>query len=248
MRRLAFVGALSVLMTLNFACRRDRGEEKGAANSKPIAPAPSEASAAPSGASAAQASGLIIRVLQGDSDAGMAAVVNLLESTGEARWIADVDDSGVARLAQACAAGERLEAKPMVVDFLHVAPQPCAAAVTFRFYTTQATDQLVVLAARHEKVGRYAAAQAAYGRAADRLEYSEPQKADRLRGLATRNVGRILGVERATLRVNGKDRLAPKMIDRLKAYQRRVRIPQTGVIDEATRDALYKDSLEGPAK
>jgi hypothetical protein len=183
---------------------------------------------------------LVIQVFQENSDAGVAAEVSRLDDTGAAHFVADIDDTGVAKLPQPCATSDRFEAKPRVEAFLRIAPQPCASIVTFRLYSAQAAYALISVAENDEKSGNFAAAQANYGMAAERLQFSKPAEAERLMELASRNAGKLLGVDQPTMFVNGKRTIAPLMVERLKLYQRNANIPVTGVIDQQTREALLR--------
>lgn len=186
---------------------------------------------------------LVIQVFQEDSNRGVAAQVSRLDDTGAAHFVVDVDDSGVARLPQPCTAEDRFAANPIVAAFLRVAPQPCAPTVTFRLYSAQTTYELIRVAENAEKAGNFSVAQANYGLAAERLQYSKPPEADKLKMLASRNVGKILGVDQPTVVVNGKSTLAPGMENKVREYQKKARIPVTGEIDPKTREALSREKV-----
>jgi putative peptidoglycan binding protein len=239
MSRRVLLPALALMGTL-LGCNKSSSERNGNVpriKGQPATTAVAEAATPQTSAPAA----LLIRVLQEDSDAGVAAVVSRLDDTGGAHFVADVDDTGIARLTQPCAAGDRFEANPKVEAFLRVAPQPCAQTVTFRLYSARATYELIRVAENDEKTGDFAAAQARYGLAAERLQFSKPLEADRVKTLASKNVGKLLGVDQPTTVVDGKHRISPMMVDQLRLYQQKANIPVTGVIDQRTRDALSRE-------
>jgi hypothetical protein len=183
---------------------------------------------------------LTFQVFQEDSSVGVAAEVSRLDDTGTPHYVADIDDSGVVSLAQACNAGDRFEAKPKVEAFLRVTPQPCAPTVTFRLYTAQATYALIRLAEGDEQAGNFADAQAKYGLAAERLQVSLPHESERVKVLANRNVGKLLQVDQPIIFEGGKDKVSPQMVEKLEQYQIEANIPVTGIVDKTTRDSLLR--------
>jgi hypothetical protein len=183
---------------------------------------------------------LVIQVFQEDTDMGAAAVINRLDDTGTAHYVTDVDNSGIANISMPCMPGDRYQPEPKASVFLRVAPQPCASKLTFRLYSAQSTRQLIILAQNDEKAGNFASAQEKFSLAAERLQISQPVEAEQMKVNASRNAGMILGVERPTTRVNGKEMVAPQTVEKLKLYQQKANIPVTGIIDQKTREALLK--------
>jgi hypothetical protein len=182
---------------------------------------------------------LTIRVFREDSDTGVAADVERIEDAG-ARWFANVDDSGIARLAQACSAGQRFQATPKVPAFLKSPPEECASTITFRLYGTEATYQLIRVGDTAARGGDLLVAQANYGLAAERLQWAHPDKAQNLQTLASAAAGRLLGVDNPTVSVQGQETVSPETIEALKDYQRGAALPQTGRLDAATREAMTR--------
>lgn len=239
MQKHVLLAALA-LMGVLVGCGRSGNQGKStttAAEARPADTVTAKTSKAPESPPAP----LLIQVFQEDSDSGVAAVVSRLDDTGATHFVADIDNTGIAKLPQPCAASDRFEASPKVAAFLRVAPQPCAPTVTFRLYSAQAAYELIRVAENDEKTGNLPAAQAKYGLAAERLQFSKPQEADKLKVLASKSVGKLLGVDQPTTVVDGKTTIAPLMVDRLKQYQRRANIPETGVIDRKTREALSRE-------
>lgn len=187
------------------------------------------------------ASALVIRVFREDSDSGIAAEIERLDDTGNPHFFATVDDSGIARLSQSCSASDRFQAEPRIEAYLRVAPQPCASTVTFRLYSAQATYEMIRVAENSERAGDFASAQANFGKAAERLQYSKPVEAENLRLHVNTNVGKLLGVEHPTANVNGKQSVSPQLSEKIKLYQQKTRLPVTGQIDKQTRDKLLTE-------
>ncbi len=183
---------------------------------------------------------LTFRVYQEDTTTGVAAEVDRMDDTGATHFVANVDDSGVTTLNRPCSAGERFQAQPKVPAFLHVAPQACAATVTFRLYSAQATYELIKVADNYSKAGDLANAQAYFGFAAERLKYDQPEEAARLRALATVAAGRVLGVDNAVTVANGKARVTDEFTNKLKIYQHTGKLQETGVLDAATQNKLAR--------
>jgi len=184
---------------------------------------------------------LLIQVFRDDADIGIAAEIDRLDDTGTPHFVANVNDTGIARLAQPCSPSDRFQAEPKVEAYLKVAPQSCAATVTFRLPSAQATYEMIRIGESDERRGNFAAAQAKFGQAADRLQYSKPLEAEQLRLRVNANVGKILGVDRPTVSVNGKEKVTPQMTDRVKLYQQKAHLPVTGEIDKQTRDKLLAE-------
>lgn len=231
---------VAALMTASMlgGCGRDH---------QPRGPVPEAAEAVPTPEPAAAGdtdrqpeAALTIRVLQEDRDDGVAATIDRLDDTDVGHYVVEVDDSGVATLAQACSAGERFAAKPKIATYLRTAPQACAHTITFRLYGAQATYRLIQIADEATKAGELVVAQANYGLAAERLRYAQPEESAHLTVLANAAVGRILGVQAPTISQGGTDTVSHEMIDRLKIYQRAAGLPESGVLDVATREAISK--------
>jgi hypothetical protein len=184
------------------------------------------------------ASALVIQVFREDSDTGIAAQIDRLDDTGNPHYFATVDDSGIARLSQSCSAGDRFQAEPRVEAYLRVAPQPCRSTVTFRLYSAQATYEMIRIGENNERAGDFASAQANFGKAAERLQYSQPLEAEKLRLRVNVNVGKLLGVEHPTVAVGGKQAVSPQLSDKIKLYQQKAHLPVTGQIDKQTREKL----------
>lgn len=182
---------------------------------------------------------LTIRVLREDSDTGVAADVERIEDAGT-RWFANVDDSGIAQLAQPCSPEQRFQASPKVPAFLRTAPQQCASTITFRLYGTAATYQLIRVGDTAARGGDLLVAQANYGLAAERLQWAHPDKAQNLQTLASAAAGRLLGVENPTVSVQGRLAVSPETIEALKDFQRGAALPPTGRLDTATREAMTR--------
>ena len=187
------------------------------------------------------ASPLVIRVFREDADIGIAAEINRLDDTGTTHYYATVDDTGIAKLPQPCSASDRFQAEPKVEAYLRVAPQPCASTVTFRLYSAQATYDMIRIAENNERAGDFASAQANFGKAAERLQYSKPAEAEQLKLRVNANVGKLLGVERPTANVNGKQTVSPQLSEKIKLYQQNAHIPVTGQIDKQTRERLLRE-------
>jgi hypothetical protein len=187
------------------------------------------------------ASALVIQVFREDSDSGIAAEIERLDDTGNPHYFATVDDSGIARLSQSCSASDRFQAEPRIEAYLRVAPQPCANTVTFRLYSAQATYEMIRVGENNERAGDFASAQANFGKAAERLQYSKPLEAENLRLRVNTNVGKLLGVQRPTANVNGKQSVSPQLSEKIKLYQQKARLPVTGQIDKQTRDKLLTE-------
>jgi Putative peptidoglycan binding domain len=183
---------------------------------------------------------LVIQVFQEDTDMGAAAVINRLDDTGTAHYVTDVDNSGIANISMPCMPGDRFQPEPKASVFLRVAPQPCASKLTFRLYSAQSTRELIILAQNDENAGNFAFAQEKFSLAAERLQISQPLEAEQMKVHASRNAGKILGVQHPTTTVNGKEMVAPQTVEKLKLYQQQANIPATGIIDRKTREALLK--------
>jgi len=187
------------------------------------------------------ASPLVIQVFREDADVGIAADINRLDDTGNPHYYATVDDTGTTKLAQPCSASDRFQADPKVPAYLRVAPQPCASIVTFRLYSAQATEIMIRVAENDERAGDFASAQANFGKAAERLQYSKPLEAEQLKVRVNENVGKLLGVQHPTVSVNGKQTVSPQLSDRIKLYQENAHLPVTGQIDKPTRERLLRE-------
>jgi hypothetical protein len=237
MRRTAL--AAGTVAALLAACGREPSESPPAAAAE-TAPAvsPAPPAAEPTGAPP----GFTIRVFREDSDVGVEADVERLDDTGTAHWFADVGSSGIVTRDEPCEPNERFRATPKVPAFLKVEPEGCSITITFHLYGTDATYALVRIADNAANAGDLLVAQANYGLAAERLEYANPEEAQRLNVLAAAAAGRVLGVQTPTTTVNGTQVIAPETVEKLKTYQRQANLPDTGVLDAATREAISKMS------
>jgi hypothetical protein len=194
----------------------------------------------PVGDAHAEPVALTIQVFREESATGVAAEIERLDDTNTGHHVASVGDSGVARLTQPCNDGERFAAKPMIAAFLRVAPEKCAKTITFRLHSAPATYALMRAGDDAVKTGDLLVAQANYGLAAERLRYAKPEEADRLEALATAAAGRILGVATPTITQGGKEVVSGEMAEKLRTFQRGAQLPESAVLDAATREAISK--------
>jgi putative peptidoglycan binding protein len=228
----------TVLWSLS-ACGPSRDESP---QKRPAEPPKAQDTEKPkSGGSTTPASPLVIQVFREDADVGIAAEINRLDDTGTTHYFATVDDTGIAKLPQPCSVSDRFQAEPKIEAYLRVAPQPCASTVTFRLYSAQATYDMIRIAENDERAGHFASAQANFGKAAERLQYSQPLEAEKLKVRVNANVGKLLGVQQPTVNVNGKQTVSPQLSDKIKLYQQNAHLPVTGQIDNQTREQLLRE-------
>lgn len=239
MRSTYSILALLALVLMLTACGRGGQSEGPVPEAARAAEDPEVATAEPQQPSDAAAA-LTIRVLREDGDQGVAATIGRLDDTNVEHHVIDVDDTGIARLDDPCSEEDRFAAKPRVATYLRTAPQRCAQTITFRLYSAQATYQLIQIADEAAKGGDLVVAQANYGLAADRLRYAKPDESTRLTVLANAAAGRILGVQTLTTTQDGKETVSRELVDKLKLYQRAAQLPESGVLDTATREAISK--------
>jgi hypothetical protein len=242
MRSTYSILALLALVLMLTACGRSGQSDGPVPEAAEVATAPEDpegATAEPEQPSDAAAA-VTIRVLREDGEGGVAATIGRLDDTDVEHHVVDVDDSGIARLDEPCNEEDRFAAKPRVAAYLRTAPQRCAQTITFRLYSAHATYQLIQIADERAKAGDLIVAQANYGLAADRLKYAKPAESARLTVLANAAAGRILGVQTPTTTQDGKETVSGEMVEKLKLYQNAAQLPESGVLDAATREAISK--------
>jgi hypothetical protein len=180
---------------------------------------------------------LTIQVFQETSTKGVAAEIDRIDDIGTVHFVANVDDSGITTVTPPCSQTDRFQAKPKVPAFLQVAPQTCSSTITFRLYSSLATRGLIKLGDQAASSGDLATAQADYGLAAERLQYSRPDDAQRLTALAAVAAARVLGATSGDIKEAGPQTVWA-ISDPLKSYQRGAKIPETGELDATTRQSL----------
>jgi hypothetical protein len=225
------------VVALNGCNKSDNAGSAPLATSEPTAQVPPKQTPAPN---TNDKPGLTIEVFQEDSDMGVAADINRLDDTNKSFFLASVDDSGVAKIKQPCREGDRFAAQPRVDAFLSIRPQACATKITFRLYGAKATYSLIQIADNATRQGNFVLAQANYGLAAERLRYAKPDESNNLDVLANVAAGKILGVHAPTTVIDGKHSVSTEMVEKLKAYQRSINVPESGVLDTATREGISK--------
>jgi hypothetical protein len=112
-------------------------------------------------------------------------------------------------------------------------------------YSTQATLQLIKRGDDATAGGDLLVAQSNYGTAADRLQYAEPEKAQRLRVLSTVAAGRALGVTQPVQGADGSEAPSTELKDRVRDFQKQNGIEPTGDLDARTRESIGRMQLRG---
>jgi hypothetical protein len=235
MRELSILIAASLLA----ACSREKPMDD-ATSTPPVAtePAPPDAAATPATAP------LVFRVMR-EGGGGLDATINQVDPQGQASFYATVPGSGEAALEKPCESGQRFQAEPKVAAFLRGPTQDCAARVEFMLYSTQATLQFIKRGDDASASGDLLVAQSNYGTAADRLQFAEPGKAQRLRVLSTVAAGRALGVEHPVQGGGGAEQPTAEFKDRVRLFQKENGIRESGELDGHTRDSIGRMQLRG---
>jgi hypothetical protein len=235
MRKLPLFIAASLLA----ACSREKPMDDATSMQPPAAePATADTTATPATAP------LVFRVMR-EGGGGLDATINQIDPQGQASFYAAVPGSGEAALAKPCASGQRFQAEPKVAAFLRGPTQDCAARVEFMLYSTQATLQFIKRGDDASASGDLLVAQSNYGTAADRLQYAEPAKAQRLRVLSTVAAGRALGVEHPVQGAGGAEQPTAEFKDRVRLFQKDNGIRESGELDGHTRESIGRMQLRG---
>lgn len=187
---------------------------------------------------------LVFRVMR-EGGGGIDATINQVSPKGEASFYATVPDTGEKALDQPCEAGQRFQAEPRVAAFLRGPTQECAARVEFMMFSTQATLQFIKRGDDASAGGDLLVAQSNYGTAADRLQYAEPEKAQRLRVLSTVAAGRALGVTQPVQGDGGAEQPTVEFKDRVRVFQKANGLRETGELDARTRESIGRMQLRG---
>jgi len=203
------------------------------------APSVESATAPPAGDSP-----LLFRVMR-EGGGGIDATINQVSPKGELSFYATVPGTGEKALDKPCDTGQRFQAEPKVAAFLRGPTQECAARVEFMLYSTQATLQFIRRGDDASAGGDLLVAQSNYGTAADRLQYAEPEKAQRLRVLSTVAAGRALGVTHPVQGAGGAEQPTAEFEDRVRLFQKQNGIQQTGELDGRTRESIGRMKLRG---
>jgi hypothetical protein len=189
---------------------------------------------------------LVFRVMR-EGGGGLDATINQVSGQGQVSYYATVPGSGEAALDKPCESGQRFQAEPRVAAFLRGPIQDGAERVEFRLYSTQATLQFIKRGDDASAGGDLLVAQSNYGTAADRLQYAEPEKAQRLRVLSTVAAGRALGVTQPVQGSDGGEKPSAEFKDRVRDFQRQNGIEASGDLDARTRESIGRMKLRGGA-
>jgi len=235
MRKLCLFIAASLLA----ACSREKPMDN-VTSTQPAATEP----AAPDTATTPATAPLVFRVMR-EGGGGLDATINQIDPQGQSSFYATVPGSGEAALEKPCESGQRFQAEPKVAAFLRGPTQDCAARVEFMLYSTQATLQFIKRGDDASASGDLLVAQSNYGTAADRLQYAEPGKAQRLRVLSTVAAGRALGVEHPVQGAGGAEQPSPEFKNRVRLFQKENGISESGELDGRTRDSIGRMQLRG---
>jgi hypothetical protein len=179
---------------------------------------------------------LIVR--QETSQAGVAADVFKLDDSNGQVFFATVDDTGRASPGKDCAVGERFVVTPKTPAYLQMSPRPCAATIEFELSSAQAMMAVVVRADTLMTTGDFAKAQVYYSLAASRLQYSQPAEALTLQNKAHIAAGRALQIAKPTVQINNEEKFTEETKNKLRAFQSKNGLSQTGILDSPTQTAL----------
>jgi hypothetical protein len=178
-----------------------------------------------------------------DNGRGAEATINEVRPDNQRLFVADVPASGIVARDAACTSGQRFQAEPKVPGFLLTEILPCAPRVEFTLYSVQTMNAIINTGDFAMGSGNFQIAQSNYGLAADRIQYSDPERAQKLRGLAATAAGRLLGVDRPLDSTN--TRPSVEFSDRVRAFQSEHGLEATGELDSATRDSIGRIQVRG---
>ena len=207
---------------------------------------PAHPAASPEEAARAAKAALVFRVMR-EGGGGIDATINQVNPQGQLSFYATVPGTGEKALDTPCEAGQRFQAEPKVAAFLRGPTQECAERVEFMFYSTQATLQFIKRGDDASRGGDLLVAQSNYGTAADRLQFTEPDKALKLRVLSTVAAGRALGVTQPVQGAGGSEQPTREFKDRVRVFQTENGIEATGDLDARTRESIGRMQLRGGA-
>jgi hypothetical protein len=229
-----------VLCSLLAGCP-DRKEPQHEAVAGAVPAGPAERAAAP-----VSEAGLTFSVTREDGGGLDAKIFEVLSET-ETREVVEVPASGVVQLPQPCSQGQSFKAIPVVQNFELAAPQPCAARVDFVLLAPERTFSFMKAGDDAFTAGNFQLAQENFGRAADRIQYSSPKEAQRLRLLSTAAAGRVLGVENPVTTTDENGQPTMEFKDRVRQFQRENGIAETGELDSNTRSSIGRMKMQGAA-
>jgi hypothetical protein len=177
-------------------------------------------------------------VRQESSEKGVAADIFRLDDNNARIFFVSVDDSGSSAPGKDCTAADRFVVAPKIASYYAMNPQSCAATLDFELSSVQAMDAVIKQADNFMNAGDFAKAQVYYSLAASRLSYAQPSEARELQNKAHIAAGRALQIPKPTVQVNSEEKFTEETKNKLKAFQSKRGLGQTGVLDTPTQTAL----------
>jgi hypothetical protein len=226
--------ALLALSVLASAC----GEKASTSWVEPAVPSGAKTTVTPESPTTKNIIVGTVMVRQESSEKGVAADVFRLDDSNAQFFFVSVDDSGTSAPRKDCAAGDRFVVTPKTASYYATSPLTCAATLDFELSSVQAMDAVIKQADNLMNAGDFAKAQVYYSLAASRLSYAQPGAARELQNKAHIAAGRALQIEKPTVQVDNDEKFTEETKNKLKAFQSKHRLEQTGVLDTPTQTAL----------
>jgi len=177
-------------------------------------------------------------VRQESSQAGVAAEIYRLDDHDVRALFVTVDDSGRGAPDKLCAPDDRFVVNPRTPAYLKVEARHCAETIDFELPSAETSYALVIKGDEAAKIGDFGKAQAFYSLAASRFAVSQPAESRALQDKARIAAGRALKVAKPTVQINSEEKLTEETKEKLRAFQVRRGLDQTGVLDTPTQTAL----------